>query len=211
MKIETFDVEIEGVTPLIIHNCRTGNPLDVYAKKLKALTSKRLKTEEDHEAILKVQWEACLYWNETLKLYIPWENLYAMLLHAAKKHKLGPKMGAVTFTDPIGYSLIVPHHEDLEALRADQDNKFIKLVTIQRSKTLSCRPMFDDWSLKFSFEFESDVVDPNEMKTILITASRRGGLGVWRPSSPKPGPYGTFTVKSLIYKNSKGKKINLGD
>jgi hypothetical protein len=64
-------VEIEGITPLLIHNGRTANPLDELTKKFQVLTYKRKKTDEDHEKILDIQWQASLYWNDEIGLYMP--------------------------------------------------------------------------------------------------------------------------------------------
>lgn len=210
MKTEKFKIEINGISPLIIHNCQISNPLNPYNKKLKEITSKRKKTEEDHEKILNIQWEAALYWSDSLGLYMPWENLYACLLKAAKSHKMGPKMGGFSFSDAIGYPIQTKHHKNLEALRNDPNNKLVKMVNIQRSKTLSCRPIFQSWKIEFVFETDPNFITPNEVKTILLTAQARGGLGVWRPTSPQPGPYGKFSIDSFTYINTKGEQKNLG-
>ena len=141
---------------------------------------------------------------------MPWENLYACLLKAAKSHKMGQKMGGVSFTNPIGFEIKTKNHDNLVALRNDQDNKFVKMVNIQRSKTLSCRPIFRDWKIEFSFETDPNFITPNEVKTILFTASATGGLGVWRPTSPTAGPYGKFTIEKCVFIDSSGKTKTLG-
>jgi len=172
-----------------------SNPLNTYSKRVKEFTSKRTKTEEDHENILNLQWESALYWSEELGLYMPWENIYSCMLKAAKSHKMGQKMGGISFDSPIGYKIITPNHNDLQKLRDDPDNKFVRMVSIQRSKTLSCRPIFREWKIEFSFNSDPTFITKNEVKTILQTMSERGGLGVWRPTSPQPGPYGRFNLK----------------
>ena len=85
------------------------------------------------------------------------------------------------------------------------------MVNIQRSKTLSCRPIFHNWKVEFTLETDPNFITPNEMKTILFTASGTGGLGVWRPTSPQPGPYGKFSIKKLMYVNLNGETKNLGE
>ena len=207
MQIDKMEVEIVGVTPLLLHNGRTANPLDIYSKRLKSLTSKRQKTEDDIRELLMVQWEAGLYYNEELGVYMPSENLYAATLKAAKKHKLGSKMGGVSFPEAIGYPLDVANSKDFQALKSDENNKFIKTVTVQKSKTISCRPIFNTWSLKFDLEFETDIIDANDLRTIMITLSQRIGLGVWTPGSPKPGIHGKFLIKKMKWINSKTKEI----
>lgn len=206
MKMEQMTIEVEGVTPLLIHNGRTSNPLDPYSKRMKEVTSKRNKTEEDYERLMSIQWEAGLYWNDKIGLYMPGENLYAAFMAGAKKHKLGPKSSAVTFLDIPGCAIITENHMSLEGLKAEPKNKFIKTVTCQRNKTLSCRPIFQEWSMEFTLEFDAEIIDANEVKTILTTMQSRIGFGVWRPNSPKPGTYGKFLVKALKYIDHRGEE-----
>lgn len=207
MYIDTIKTEIVGITPMIIHNGRTANPLDPYSKKLKGLTSKRNKTDEDIEELLKVQWEAGLYWDDDLGLYMPSENLYAAFYKAAKKFKLGVKCSAVSFPHPLGYPIITNHHKDFMALKADPLNKFVKTVVVQKSKTIACRPIFNTWRMEFDLEFETTTIDANEIKTILGAMAQRIGLGVWTPGSPKPGVHGKFVIKKMQWLNSKTNEI----
>src|SRR5690349_8391990 len=162
MNLDLMKISVVGVTPLILHNGRTANPLDPYTKKLKALTSKRQKTDEDLEEMLLLQWEAGLYWNEKLGVYMPSENLSAAFYKAAKKYKLGVKTSGVSFVDPIGYSIQTKNSKDMTKLKADQANKFVKTVVIQRNKAISCRPIFEEWAISFELEFDPQIIDANE-------------------------------------------------
>ena len=97
INVDKMYFKIQGVSPLLLQNGRCANPLDPYAKKMKSLTSKRNKTEDDLQAILETQWEAGLYFDPQLGLYMPSENLYAAFYAAAKKHKLGNKCSGILF------------------------------------------------------------------------------------------------------------------
>jgi len=198
-----MEVDIVGITPMLLHNGRTANPLDPFTKKMKALTSKRNKTDEDIQELLLVQWEAALYWDDEIGLHMPSENMFAAFYKGAKKFKLGTKCSAVSFPAHIGYPIITPNHKDLVMLKADEKNKFIKTVVVQKSKTISCRPILHNWSMKFDLEFETSTIDANEIKTILVCMANRIGLGVWTPGSPKPGVHGKFMIKSLAWHNTK--------
>lgn len=200
-------VEIVGLTPMIVHNARTANPLDPYTKRLKVYTSKRNKTEEDLEKLLALQWEAALYWNDEIGLHMPSENMFAAFLKAAKKHKLGTKCAAISFPHAIGYPIITKNHKNFKELQADPENKLIKTVTVQRSKTIACRPIFNKWSMNFELEFETAEIDAQEIKTILLCLAHRIGLGVWTPSSPKPGIHGKFLIKIMKWTNNKTKEV----
>lgn len=203
--IDKMYVKVVGVSPLILQNGRCANPLDPFAKKMKSLTSKKNKTEDDLHAILETQWEAGLYFDPEIGLYMPSENLYAGFYSAAKKHKLGNKCSAVLFPEALGYPIVTENHQNLSKLRDDQRTRFIKTVVVQRAKTVACRPIFNSWKIDFDLEFERDTWDANEIKTVLQTFSSRIGMGVWRPSSPKPGSYGKFIIESMIWEDSKNK------
>lgn len=211
MYVDTMKVEIVGITPMIIHNGRGANPLDPYAKKMKGLTSKRNKTDEDIHELLLAQWECGLYWDDELGLYMPSENLYAAFHKAAKKFKLGNKCSAVSFPAPLGYPIITEGHTNFQELKSNPNNKFVKTVVVQKSKTISCRPIFHQWALNFDLEFETTTIDANEIKTVLSCLAQRIGLGVWTPGSPKPGSHGKFLIKKLQWLNAKTQEIKTLD
>lgn len=203
--LDKIYVSIKGVTPLIIHNGRLGNPLDPHARMLKSLSSKRNKTDDDLQQLLEVQWEGSLYWSDKIGLYMPSENLFASFLKAAKKHKLGTKTGGVSFPDPLGYPIITENHTDFKAMKENPMNKFDKMVVIQKTtRTLFRRPIFNNWRIDYELEFEKDVIDANEIRTLILTQSARIGLGVWTPSHPKPGSYGKFVIEKLEWHDTKG-------
>lgn len=203
MIVDKMEVRILGQTPLLIANGQTADPTNYHSKKLKSLTSKRNKTEEDLENILETQWEAGLYWNDEIGLYMPSENLYAGFLKAARKHKIGNKCSAISFSESLGYPILTEGHKDFVSLKSNPKNKFKKIVVIQRSKTVSCRPIFHNWKINFDIEFEREVIDSNEIKTVLMTWRSRVGMGVWTPGSPKPGSYGKFIIESLTLHDGK--------
>lgn len=200
-------VHIVGITPMIIHNGRTASPLDIFSKRMKEITSKRKKTEEDINELLGIQWEAALYWDEKIGLHMPVENMLAALLKSARKHKMGPKLSGFLFDDPIGFPIITKYHNNWEKFKSYEDNRFVKIVGIQRSKLLSCRPIFKEWSIKFDFNIDEDIINLDEVKIILSTLSSRIGLGVWTPSHPKPGNFGRFIIKEMVFENSTTKEI----
>lgn len=200
-------LHIKGITPMLIHNGRTASPLDAYAKKMKTITSKRKKTEEDLQELMQVQWRGALYWDDEIGLHMPVENIMAALLKAARKHKLGMNVSGFVFDEPIGFPILTEHHNNLEKLTASENNKFVKAVTIQRSKTMSCRPIFKNWEIKMNFNVDETILNVDDVKMILGTMSSRVGLGVWTPSHPKPGNFGKFVIKSMVFENTRTKEV----
>ena len=192
-------VEIEGETPLLIHNGRTSNPLDDYAKRMKLITSKRKKTEEDLEKLLDIQWNASLYWNDKIGLYMPVENLMAALHKACKKHKMGNNVSGFVFGEKLGFPILVKGHDNLETLAANKEYRFVKTVTIQRAKTLSCRAIFNEWKIRFNFTIDQELLSSDDVFMILTTMANRIGLGVWTPSHQKPGNFGKFRIVDISF------------
>jgi hypothetical protein len=50
-----LSVTLTGTHPMLMHNGRLANPIDPWTRQLKALTSKRKKTDEDILQIAQVE------------------------------------------------------------------------------------------------------------------------------------------------------------
>jgi hypothetical protein len=88
--MQTLKLRLKGIAPLLIHNNQAANPLNIYAKSLKVLTSKRNKTDADHRDIARLEWEAGLYLEDGI-VVMPAKNIEACFLGGAKKSKNGTK------------------------------------------------------------------------------------------------------------------------
>lgn len=181
-----------------MHNGRTADPLDPYAKKLSALNKKRGKQDTDHELIGEVEFEAALYWSDEIGLYIPRDGLQRMLFDGSKKLKMGPQMHAVSVAEEYGAALVTPNHKSLDALKKDKTLYFRKVVTVQNSKIVRTRPMFPTgWRIDFKVELDIEGMNRDEFSSILHLCGQRIGIGSWRPGSPKQGSFGKFIVESI--------------
>jgi hypothetical protein len=60
-----------GRTPLVVHNDQLANPLGSYTKAIKAISSKRAKTEDDHLEMSRIEWEGGLYIDPELGPFLP--------------------------------------------------------------------------------------------------------------------------------------------
>jgi hypothetical protein len=191
-------VRIEGLTPMIQHNGQIASPLNPYAKKLKEISSIRKKTDSHFEEMAEIEWRSGLYWDDEIGVYVPAENLFAMLIKGAKRLKLGPYISAVTIDTPIGCPLITKNAKDLVALNKDPANRLQNLVTINRSKVLRTRPKFDVWELEIPLEIDDTVITLDQVEQIIHLCGKMVGLSDWRPSSPQsPGIYGKFIVNKF--------------
>jgi hypothetical protein len=57
------------------------------------------------------------------------------------------------------------------------------------------RPLFGPWQLQCDVTITDEILTPDLVERIFTLAGRYKGLGNWRPSVPKAGAYGTFSVR----------------
>lgn len=193
-----INVKIKGLTPLILCNGRTANPLDPYAKKMKEINSIRKKQERHYQELSDIEWEAYLYWDDELGVYMPSQNLFAMLIKGSKKLKLGPFITAAMVNTPIGCPIITKNGKNLVALQASPENRFQNLVTINRAKIVKTRPIFKNWEMEIPLELDDSMLSVEQLKQIFTLCGKMIGMGDWRPASPQnPGIYGKFIVEEF--------------
>ena len=64
-------LSIEGTAPLLMHNIRLADPLNPIAKAMKAISSKRKKTDDDLAQLARLEFEGGLYVLPDLGPYLP--------------------------------------------------------------------------------------------------------------------------------------------
>lgn len=100
--MKTIDVTLKGETPLMLHNIRLADPLDPFAVQMKEITSKKKKTEADHAAIARIEWEGGMYFDPKAGPFLPTWNVIRSLRDGAALTKRGKDiMRAVMIADPV--------------------------------------------------------------------------------------------------------------
>jgi hypothetical protein len=186
--MKTYDVEIHGLVPMLMHNGQLSDPFNYYTKELKKLTSKRTKTEEDQLKMMRVEWDGGLYLNERGEVAVPADNILAMIKAGAKKFKLGKQVDPAVFATEDFYEFTHEGPKDIDKLYADPQFVFRKRVKVGQSAVIRTRPRFPKWSCKFKVDVVPDIMNPDDLKRIVETAGRIVGLGEWNPR------FGRFNV-----------------
>lgn len=70
----------------------------------------------------------------------------------------------------------------------------IRRAVVGTSKHVRVRPRFDDWSLKGTLEVSEPAITRDVLVQLFEIAGSRSGIGDWRPSAKKSGPFGRFTA-----------------
>ena len=101
MKILKF--RFESVSPLLQHDDKMANPFNDYTKRMKAISSKRKKTDDDLMEMARIEWMASLCHTERKGYYMKAECIEAAMLAAAKDKKLGKAFQAAVSVpdDPV--------------------------------------------------------------------------------------------------------------
>lgn len=188
----SIKAELTGAAPLIINNGRLANPLDDYAKALKAATKKKPFTDADLEQVSKLEWYGGLYLDVNHHVCLPDYLIEATLIAAAKKTRQGvqAKSGIIVNGQ---FPLVYDGPSDIDELW--EDKRFVFLTTAKPSfkggTVLRTRPRFDEWALTVELEFNDEDLNHADIERFLITAGRVIGFGNWRPR------YGRFEVSNI--------------
>ena len=82
MKIQKF--RFESVSPLLQHDDKMANPFNDYTKRMKAISSKRKKTDDDLMEMARIEWMASLCHTERKGYYMKAECIEAAMLAGGK-------------------------------------------------------------------------------------------------------------------------------
>ena len=187
-KVFEAQIEIVGVTPLLMHKC------GVIEKK--ATSSATDYSEE---------WMATVYLDQSSEnVALPSMNIEAMLRDASKGHKIGKNfMTKVVPTGIIVNEFEIPIFDNkgksisIEKIKSN-NWLFSCVAVVQKSRinrTRACLP--PGWNMTFSISVLNPILKPEVVEGWIERAGYEAGIGDWRPSAPKPGKFGQFEVSKF--------------
>ncbi|WPU91788.1 hypothetical protein SNE25_20945 [Mucilaginibacter sabulilitoris] len=189
--MKLLNYKITGTSALLMHSDATANPLNPFTKKLKEVTKKRSKTDDDHALMSEIEFEASLYHDSEIGYYIPSANLDASFLASAKMFKMGTlwKQAALIPNDA---KFVFKHHKmspsDLYKSGLYSDMRTVKIGT---SKTIRTRPIFKEWEIEVEVMLDEAKLNESEVDQIVNNAGLYVGLCDYRPR------YGRFSVEKI--------------
>ena len=177
-------IELVGTSPLLCHNPQMVDPDFAINREIKALTSKRKKTDEDQRQIEKLEWYGGIYLgagangDAALVPVQPTSKVRKCLINTARISKLGKSMErALSFTElhvPIAYQ----GPADVDALWADPRFRSRLSVGVSGRRVIRVRPQFFPWTLKANALFIEDAgINMDEVVRIVELAGLVEGIG----------------------------------
>lgn len=179
--MELLTLKITGTSPLMMHADTLANPLNAITKAHKELTSKRKKTDDDHEAIAKSEFVAGAYWSDQDGFFIPGANFDATFWAGAKLSKMGVhwKRGAMVMTDRA--TLLFDGPSNPEKLWEDRRFVDCRGVKVGQAKLMRYRPIFLEWATRLEVAVNPDVLSLGEVKKAIDDAGALIGVCEYRP------------------------------
>lgn len=191
--MKTIEVTIEGVTPLLCNRFT-----DAAAAKASGGTSGAVVGDKGSPL---EQAEPRLYTDDDGMAGIPQPNLFRCILDAGKFFKAGKSKVTTQKTSLIPACLAI--EEMFIPVRHKEpwtvDTRPVRIPSTG-GRILCHRPCFNDWSLSFTAELDTEILSPKLLREIVDAAGKRIGLGDFRPDCK--GPFGKFVVTKWEQKDA---------
>lgn len=177
-------MNLTGNTPLLMHNSQLASPMNPYAKRLKTITSKRSKTEEDLIAAARVEWEGGLYYDPDTGPYMPAANIYRCLINTARLTKTGKQVERGVTPTAHQFPVEYDGPRDLDAMWGEGIGHSpyvdMKSVKVQQNRTDRCRPIFPAWYVSSEWILDPHQIDLDTFTETAVKAGQVMGLGDYR-------------------------------
>ena len=187
MSYKQIQLKLTGVQPLMLNNIQTANPLNKWAKKLKEVTSKKKKTDDDTLTIIEYQFMASWYVDDG-RYVLPSENVLKSFEAGAKEFKKGSKL--VENVQIIEDNLVIKFDgmdKSLEELYDNGNGKYVdtRICGISsgfgsKAKVLATRALIDKWSVTATLVYDESQIDLADILRAAEIAGQRKGVGTYR-------------------------------
>lgn len=194
--MDVVNVKIEGTTPLLMHNGQLADPLNDWSRKLKGVTSKRQKTDDDYMEMAKIEFMGSLYFDKKDGVYMPGDNIATMVRDGGTLKKRGRMVQRGADCPELRIPLIYNGPRTMDALWDVTDFRDIRTIKNGSTggRTPRCRPVFKEWALAFQLWYEPEMINLADLRQCVEDAGMYVGLGDYRPGSPKGGRFGRFKL-----------------
>jgi len=188
-------IELTGTSPLLMHNPRMVDPEFELNRQIKAITSKRKKTDEDLRLIEKLEWNGGLYEEDGIVVQ-PTSKIRKCLVNTAKISKQGKAVERSISFGALNVPLIYEGPRSIAELEKDSQFHSRLSVGIGNKRVMRVRPRFMPWALVVEGIFVEDAgLNVDELERIVEMAGIVEGIGDARAIG-----YGRFVGKVKVSK-----------
>ena len=190
--MKTVNVEITGVSPILINRFKEQDELTEAVKK---------STKKDY-GTPREQAEQTAYCDEkTKKLWIPTTWVTGAIKTVASDYRLP---GTRKSIKSVSGGAIIPLEEKMYFngnLKIEDIEIDSRPVVIQRARIMRHRARLEKWKVTVILEIDETIIPTENVHDILVDAGKRAGMGDFRPQ--KGGPFGRFQVTKWTVQSEK--------
>ena len=194
MALRKLRARLTGTSDLLMHNGELADPLNPHSRRLKQISAKRVKTDQDYEDMAKIEFMGALYLDRNLHPCIPAKVLEGVILGrggAARQKREGQQAAKGIFVDS-SFPLEYDGPKDAEAMWQDSRFRLSAMVRVQANRILRVRPLIPaGWTADVEITFDDAAVNKEQLSGWLKTAGEEIGIMDWRPR------YGRFSVELI--------------
>lgn len=182
--MKTINVEIRGVTPLLIHRFTEQSE---QAKNTRKMKMENFDPRAEATKAAYIAADGTFYFSAA--------SIPGCLGNAGSNHKMRGSRKSLRFVVP---SAVRMTNDTVTILNGSGPAKDFEVdarpVTIPATKgrIMRYRPRFNEWGAKFDLLVNDDLLDVDTVHQLLNEAGMTIGIGDFRPE--KRGPFGTFRV-----------------
>jgi|GEM_PF-6766231 hypothetical protein len=188
MAIKTANIQITGVSPLIIKNPQTVDRFNKFSRRMSEINAKKTRrTDEDYLELADLEVQSALYWDDELGVYIPARWIMAAICKVSNKVAKIPKADIRASVFPIQDKTSLKYKNSAQVKSPDDivGNDFFrhKMILPQgQVRIAKTMPIFHEWEFSFDLEFDASLMDKQDLTRIIEFAAIRGGFGDFRPT-----------------------------
>lgn len=182
--MKRIQVEIRGITPLLIHRFTEQSEQAKPTRKMMVGTVDPRAEATKNAYIAK---DGTFYFNPF--------SIAGAMGNAGANHKMRGSRKSLRFVVPC--AIIVPT-DGITILNGDGPAKDFEVdsrpvfIPATKGKIMRHRPRFDNWGARFELQVNDDLLDVETAHQLLTEAGQCIGIGDFRPE--KRGPFGTFRI-----------------
>jgi len=183
-------ITLTGTTPLLMHNPRMVDPEFALNREIKALTSKRKKTDEDLKQIERLEWYGGLYEDGGV-IVQPTSKPRKCFINTARITKQGKFVERALSFGALHVPLTYDGPNAIDAVYADSRFRSRLGVGIGTKRVMRVRPQFPTWSMELTGLFVEDAgINFDAFQEVVDLAGVVEGIGDNRVNG-----YGRFDAK----------------
>jgi len=181
---------LQGTSPLLMHNPQMVDPEFEINREIKALTSKRKKTDEDLKNIARLEWYGGLYQSDGV-IVQPTAKARKCIVNTARISKLGKAVErAISFSD-VYVPLVYQGPKNIDEIWKSGNFVSRLSVGVNGKRVMRVRPSFSPWAMQIDGLFVEDAgLNFDELVRVVELAGQVEGIGDNRING-----YGRFTGK----------------